>query len=260
VQRRISELREIRIEFEDPGTSGMSVNFREPSTEPLEPLTEYVQKVVAMRQRGMVYPYEMVRLLTRAAPVADAQPGEFVEHDLDASGELVVVDRAPGLNSANVVAGVIRNFTPRHPEGMSRVILLGDPSRDMGAFAEPECRLLLAAIALARRLDVPIDWIPVSSGARIAMDTGTENLDWTARVLRELITFTQDGGEVNVVVTGINVGGQSYWNAEATMLMHTKGILVMTPGSSMVLTGKRALDYSGSVSAEVRSGSAASIG
>lgn len=34
------------------------------------------------------------------------------------------------------------------------------------------------------------------------------------------------------------------------MLMHTKGILVMTPDSAMVLTGKHALDVSGGVSAE----------
>jgi acetyl-CoA carboxylase carboxyltransferase component len=53
-----------------------------------------------------------------------------------------------------------------------------------------------------------------------------------------------------VVVSGINVGAQPYFNAEATMLMHTKGILVMTPDSAMVLTGKQALDYSGGVSAE----------
>ena len=69
-------------------------------------------------------------------------------------------------------------------------------------------------------------------------------------MLRRLIEFTQAGGEVNIVVTGINVGGQPYWNAEATMLMHTKGILVMTPSSAMVLTGKQALDFSGGVSAE----------
>ena len=69
-------------------------------------------------------------------------------------------------------------------------------------------------------------------------------------MLRRLIEFTQHGGEVNVVVAGINVGAQPYWNAEATMLMHTKGILVMTPESAMVLTGKQALDYSGGVSAE----------
>src|SRR5699024_6558244 len=57
-------------------------------------------------------------------------------------------------------------------------------------------------------------------------------------------------GEINVVVAGINVGAQPYWNAEATMLMHTKGILVMTPDSAMVLTGKQSLDFSGGVSAE----------
>ena len=34
------------------------------------------------------------------------------------------------------------------------------------------------------------------------------------------------------------------------MLMHTRGILVMTPDSAMVLTGKQAIDYSGGVSAE----------
>src|SRR4029453_16103428 len=41
---------------------------------------------------------------------------------------------------------------------------------------------------------------------------------------------------------------------EATMLMHTKGILVMTPDSAMVLTGKQSLDFSGGVSAEDNSG------
>jgi acetyl-CoA carboxylase carboxyltransferase component len=34
------------------------------------------------------------------------------------------------------------------------------------------------------------------------------------------------------------------------MLMHTKGILVMTPDSAMVLTGKQTLDFAGGVSAE----------
>lgn len=34
------------------------------------------------------------------------------------------------------------------------------------------------------------------------------------------------------------------------MLMHTRGILVMTPASAMVLTGKQALNFSGGVSAE----------
>jgi acetyl-CoA carboxylase carboxyltransferase component len=82
------------------------------------------------------------------------------------------------------------------------------------------------------------------------MDSGTENMDGVARALRRLITFTQGGGEVNIIVAGINVGAQPYWNAEATMLQHTRGILIMTPDSAMVLTGKMSLDYSGGVSAE----------
>ena len=97
---------------------------------------------------------------------------------------------------------------------------------------------------------MPVEWFALSAGARISMDSGTENMDWVARALRRIVEFTQDGGEINVVVAGINVGAQPYWNAEATMLMHTKGILVMTPDSAMVLTGKQSLDFSGGVSAE----------
>ena len=95
-----------------------------------------------------------------------------------------------------------------------------------------------------------MEWFAISAGAKIAMDSGTETMDWISRVLRGIIEFTQDGGEINVVVTGINVGAQPYWNAEATMLMHTRGVLIMTPDSAMVLTGKQSLDYSGGVSAE----------
>ena len=55
------------------------------------------------------------------------------------------------------------------------------------------------------------------------MESGTENMDWVARTLRRIIEFTQKGFEINVVVNGINVGAQPYWNAGATMLMHTRG-------------------------------------
>ena len=107
-----------------------------------------------------------------------------------------------------------------------------------------------AALALAAERGLPVEWFAVSSGALISMQSGTENMDWIALTLRRIIEFTQDGGEINIIVTGINVGGQPYWNAEATMLLHTKGILVMTPSSAMVLTGKQALDFSGGVSAD----------
>ena len=103
---------------------------------------------------------------------------------------------------------------------------------------------------MAAELRVPVEWFALSSGARISMTSGTENLDQVAAALKRIVEFTQAGGEINIVVAGITVGGQPYWNAEATMLMHTKGILVMTPDSAMVLTGKQSLDFSGGVSAE----------
>ena len=47
---------------------------------------------------------------------------------------------------ANIVVGTICNITDTYPEGMTRVILLGDPIRNMGALAEPECRRIIGAI------------------------------------------------------------------------------------------------------------------
>jgi acetyl-CoA carboxylase carboxyltransferase component/biotin carboxyl carrier protein len=247
------------LEISNPEDSGVVMRFRFPSQEPLKPLREYAQKVIELRRRGLVYPYEIVKRLAPPrhegleAPL-DVPHGEFVEHDLDADSRLVPVHRPPGQNTANIVAGVIRNFTGRYPEGMSRVIVLGDPSRGMGALAEPECRRIIAALDLAERMGVPLEWFALSAGARISMDSGTENMDWIAKVLRRLVEFTQSRGEVNIVVPGINVGAQPYWNAEATMLMHTRGIVIMTPEGAMVLTGKQALDYSGGVSAEDNTG------
>jgi acetyl-CoA carboxylase carboxyltransferase component len=203
-----------------------------------------------MRQRGMLYPYELIRMLTPSGGAGDFPAGSFTEYDLDAAHRLVPVARPYGQNTANLVVGVIRSLTPRYPEGMTRVVILGDPSRSMGSVAEPECRRIDAALDLAESLGVPVDWFALCSGAKIAMDSGTENMDWCARSIRRIVEFTQAGGAINIVVYGINVGAQSYWNAEATMLMHTRGILIMTADGAMVLTGKRALDYSGGVSAD----------
>jgi acetyl/propionyl-CoA carboxylase alpha subunit/acetyl-CoA carboxylase carboxyltransferase component len=237
-----------------PG-GGVTLRWDTPTDRPLRPMTEYEQRVVQLRRRGLVHPFELVRQLAPEEPQPGIPRGKFVEHDLDATGEVLVpVTRPPGRNEANVVAGVVTSFTDRYPEGMRRVVLLGDPSRSMGSLAEPECRRIAAALALAERMKVPLEWFAVSAGAKISMESGTENMDWISIVLRRIVEFTQRGGEVNVVVTGINVGAQPYWNAEATMLMHTRGILVMTPGSAMVLTGKEALEYSGSVSAEDNQG------
>jgi len=254
---KTGELRDTVVRISAPGDTGLLMTFRPAAKlQPMKPLTAYDQKVVKMRQRGLLYPYEIVKMLTPKPDDtrADFPPGEFVEYDLDAEGRLQPVNRPYGQNKANIIVGVIRNFTGRYPEGMTRVLLLGDPSKDLGAIAEPECRRILTALDLAQEKHIPVEWFTLSAGAKISMDSGVENMDWIAQVLRRLITFTQAGGEINLVVNGINVGAQPYWNAEATMLMHTRGVLIMTPQGAMVLTGKRALDYSGSVSAEDNQG------
>ena len=225
-----------------PG-AGVVSSIETPPTELLPPLDDYAAKVVRARRRGLVYPYELEAVLTGPG-------GTLVEHDLDDTGVLVPVDRPRGLNKAGILAAVVTTPTPIHPEGVTRVVLCGDPTKSLGSVSEAECLRVIAALDLAERMRVPVEWFALSAGARISMDSGTENMDWVAAALRRIIEFTQAGGEVNVVVAGINVGAQPYWNAEATMLMHTKGILVMTPDSAMVLTGKQSLDFSGGVSAE----------
>jgi len=241
--RRTGRLNPVAVRVSYDIATGARLSVTDPPTDLIQPLDDYGQKVLWARRRGAVYPYELVDMI--AGP-----GGWFTEYDLDDSGALDRVSRAKGLNKTGLVAGVAATPTERYPEGMTRVVLLGDPVKALGALSEPECARVIAALNLAERLRVPVEWYALSAGARVAMDSGTENMDWTAAALRRIVHFTQDGGEINVVVAGINVGAQSYWNAEATMLMHTRGILVMTPDSAMVLTGKRSLDFSGGVSAE----------
>jgi acetyl-CoA carboxylase carboxyltransferase component len=171
--------------------------------------------VLRAQRFGVPYPYEIVRMLApRPGTQADFPPGKFVEHDLDENGVTIEVgSRDLGHNTANIVFGLITNYTDTVPEGMTRVAWRGDPTTGLGNLAEPECRRIMAALDLAERLGVPAEWYAVSSGARIAMDSGVENMDWISAVLRRIIEFTQAGGELNVVVTGINVGAQPYWNA-----------------------------------------------
>lgn len=245
-------LRPVVFNVDGIATGDFTITQESPRDDVVRPLTQYRQKVLTAQRFGVPYPFEILRMFApRPGTVGKFLPAHFVEHDLDATGEVLLpVDREPGLNTANIVVGLITTYTRTYPEGMTRVILLSDPTRGLGNLAEPECRIVNAALALAAQLGVPVEWFAVSSGALISRESGTENMDWIALTLRRIIEFTQAGGEINIVVTGINVGGQPYWNAEATMLMHTRGILIMTPTSAMVLTGKQALDFSGGVSAD----------
>ncbi|MGH0028892.1 MAG: carboxyl transferase domain-containing protein, partial [Myxococcota bacterium] len=250
--------RPVEIVIADPTGSRMELSWRGPHHDPLAPAQLYERKMVEARRRRLVYPYEIVRMLTggggEGVGGVELPAGRFEEFDL-APGEpapraVSVAGRDFGANESAIVFGIIDTPTDEVPDGMRRVLVLSDPTVGMGSLAGPECDRLVAALDLAERLRLPVEWIPVSSGARIAMDSGTENLDATARVVRRIVTFTQAGGTIHLIVHGVNVGAQSYFDALATMLQHTRGVLIMTPGASMVLTGRAALDASGSVSAE----------
>jgi acetyl-CoA carboxylase carboxyltransferase component len=256
---------EVELIVSDLSGAGIDVTWREPHRAPLVPVNDYVRRVVNAKRRGLIYPYEIIRTLAvtddpssqrvgrnRATMVLPR--GSFAEYDLSRDSDppraVSVAGREPGKNSSSVVFGIISTPTEKVPEGMRRVLILSDPTRDMGALAAPECDRIVAAIDLAEQLSLPVEWLPVSSGARIAMDSGTENLDATARVVRRIVTFTQNNGVIHMIIAGVNVGAQSYWDSLATMLLHTRGVLIMTPRASMVLTGRAALLASGSVAAE----------
>jgi acetyl/propionyl-CoA carboxylase alpha subunit/acetyl-CoA carboxylase carboxyltransferase component len=243
--------RPLAVELRDPITLGPRLEIVAPRQRPVAVRTAYEQNVLAARRRRLFYPYELIAWLTGREGPTRVERGQFEELELDAAGARLesAGGRPFGENPANVVVGRIVNWSPRFPEGIARVLMIGDPIREMGSLGEPECRRLIAAIDYAEEHRLPVEWVSISAGAKIAFDCGTEALDWIAAVLRRIVEFTTRGGVMNLLVDGPCVGGQSYWNAEATMLMHCKGTLVMTPRGYMVLTGKQALDVSGSVSA-----------
>jgi acetyl/propionyl-CoA carboxylase alpha subunit/acetyl-CoA carboxylase carboxyltransferase component len=244
--------RALAAEWRDATALGPRLEVVLPRQRLVPVMSAYEQQVLAARRRRLFHPYEVVSWLTSSEDIGRIERGQFEELELDAQGDaLVSVRGRPAAgNPSGVVVGLITNWSERFPDGFSRVLLLGDPNKDMGSLGEGECRRIIAALDHAEKLGLPLEWVALSGGARIAFDSGTENLDWTAAVLRRIVEFTEAGGVINVLVDGPCVGAQSYWNAEATMLMHCRGTLVMTPRGYMVLTGKRALEVSGSVAAE----------
>ncbi len=155
-----------RVSFDVSGGTELTIGER--SLEPVEPLDDYRRKVLRAAGRNTVYPYELTRLL-----------GDFVEYDLDDEHVLGPVERPRGNNTAAIVVGVVRTATALHPQGVARVVLLGDPTKSLGALSEPECRRVIAALDLAERMRVPVEWFALSAGARISMTSAPRT--WTGR-------------------------------------------------------------------------------
>ena len=81
--RETGELRKVSIRFSVNATGGFDVSVGEPSTDPIEPVDEYRQKVLRAAKRNTVYPYELAAIL-----------GDFTEYDLDADDTIELkIDR-----------------------------------------------------------------------------------------------------------------------------------------------------------------------
>ena len=129
--------RSIEFVISDLTGSNMEIRQREPRTERLEPSSAYERKVVEARRRRLVYPYEIVRMLTGgpsgpgSGPAGALPAGVFEEYDLEPGAARPVArsvaGRAYGANTSAVVFGVIRTPTQKVPEGMTRVLVLSDP-------------------------------------------------------------------------------------------------------------------------------------
>ena len=68
------------------------------------------------------------------------------------------MDRPYGRNTAGLIVGMVTRPTPRYPEGMTRVAMFGDPTKALGTVAEAECARVVAALDLAEKLSVPVEW------------------------------------------------------------------------------------------------------
>ena len=159
-----------------------------------------------LRRRGLTYPVrdrQDARARAQRAAPATCRPASSSSTTSTPQGRLVPVDRPHGEQHGQRRGG-------RRPQ-LHRALSGGHAARDPARRPQPRHGLARRARVPAhhrrarpRRASwaCPLEWFALSAGAKISMDSGTENMDWIARVLRRIVEFTQAGGEINVVVAG----------------------------------------------------------
>src|SRR2546428_13674487 len=95
----------------------------------------------------------------------------FEEYDLDPGRAepraVCVADRPHGQNAAAVVFGIVSTPTEKVPAGMRRLLTLSDPTRGVGALGAPGGHRIVAAVAPAARLGLPVRGVPIARVARL---------------------------------------------------------------------------------------------
>ena len=151
------ELRNMAVGFSYQPGVGVTLPIAEPPTEPIPTSTNTPRRCCGRGAVGLVYPYELVPVLTGAG-------GTFTEYDLDDDGRLVPVDRPFGGNRAGIVVGVVRTITDRYPEGMVRVALSATRPRRWARSPSRSAVRILARARPRRGMKVPVEWFALSAG------------------------------------------------------------------------------------------------
>jgi hypothetical protein len=206
------------------------------------------------------WPYQLdeaaAAFCSRYFPGCDTSSSVFTELDLDPAsvvtdassgtidanfGELTTVDRDLGGNDSCMYVGIIEQCLGLD-KPVRRILIAGDLSGERrGTIDAAECARINAAIRLAAKEKIPIDWFSAAYGVTISHDRGVEGLDASATTVRHIIEYCRDHGvRINLIVDRANIGAQSYWTALATILEESTGLLIMTPTGSLALTGPKA--------------------
>lgn len=61
-----AQIEEVELLFENISGTSFTLRGRTPSDVPLKTMDEYVAKVVRARQRGTIYPYEIIKMVSRS--------------------------------------------------------------------------------------------------------------------------------------------------------------------------------------------------
>ena len=157
-----------------PG-AGVTASVEEPPTEPL-------QAARRLRRQGRCGPVVAAWSTPTSSRACWPGPdGSLVEHDLDDTGALVPVDRPRGLNKAGILVAVVTTPTAAAPRGRHPRRALRRP--DQGARRGRPSRSARGSSPRSTwpsGCRCPVEWFALSAGARISMDSGTENMDWVA--------------------------------------------------------------------------------
>ena len=159
------------------------------------PPTERVKPARRLRRRRWCGPAAAAwSTPTSCRRWSPAPGGTVVEHDLDDTGRLVPVDRPYGAEQGRHHRGRRharrRRCTPRASPGCCSAATRCARS---ARWPRPSAPGSSPRSTSPRSCGLPVEWFALSAGARISMDSGTENMDWVARALKRIIEFTQAG-------------------------------------------------------------------